>query len=85
MILPSRWTAGAMLAALSLAAVAGEAPATERDCIKAYIGARRDADKSLEILRRCAARHSGSAVIQLTLGRRLIRDFDRGLLDSGVR
>ena len=52
-----------MLALLALAAPASAAPKTERDCIKAYISARKDPEKSLRILRRCAGDHSNSAVI----------------------
>ncbi len=80
-----RLTVCAMLTALSLAPAAEAGPSTERDCIKSYIGARRDPEKSLKILRRCAVEHPASAVIQLTLGRRLLRDFDQGLLESRVR
>ena len=61
------------------------APETERDCIKKYITARSNPKKSLEVLRECAARFPDSAVIQLTLGRRLLRDYDEGTLDSSVR
>jgi tetratricopeptide (TPR) repeat protein len=74
-----------LLAAFCLAPWAEAAPSTERDCIKSYIGARRDPEQSLKVLRRCAEEHADSAVIQLTLGRRLLRDFDHGMLGTNVR
>jgi len=82
---PHFLTVCTLLTALSLAPVAEAGPSTERDCIKSYISARRDREKSLKILRRCATEHPQSAVIQLTLGRRLLRDFDQGLLEAQVR